>query len=90
MTFILVAVTIVACTAISLLAKSRRVKRTALMSLVVLLAVSCTLFLVGYFHGAFYTGEIFWVSPWVWLPFSCLLAGMLAAISQLRKLNRVQ
>jgi hypothetical protein len=54
------------------------------------LAVLCGLFLLGYVHGAYYAGQVFWTSPWVWLPFFLLCVGMFAAITYLRKLNRVQ
>jgi lysylphosphatidylglycerol synthetase-like protein (DUF2156 family) len=88
--FIVAALLIIIFTAAAAVAKARKLKKAALIGLIVVLAVLCGLFLLGYVHGAYYAGQVFWTSPWVWLPFFLLCVGMFAAITYLRKLNRVQ
>jgi hypothetical protein len=61
-TFILAALLIVIFTTTAVVAKSPKVKRTALVGLIVVLAALCGLLVLAYAHVAIYAGRVFW--PW--------------------------
>ena len=88
MTIILAALLVIIFTTTAFVARSVKVKRAGLIGVIVVLAVLCGLFLLGYAHGAYNSGYVFWGSAWVWLPFFMLCGGIFAATAFLRKLNR--
>jgi len=88
-TFILAALLIVIFTTTAVVAKSPKVKRTALVGLIVVLAALCGLLVLAYAHVAIYAGRVFWPWPPLWIPFLLLCCRMAFVITYLRKLNRV-
>ena len=89
MTFILAALLIIIFTATAAVAKTRKVKRAALIGLIVVLAALCGLVILAYVHVVFYAGQFFWPEPLLWIPFFLLCCGILAVLTYLRKLSRV-
>lgn len=88
MTIILAALMIILFTITAVVAKTRKVKRAALIGLISVMAALDVLFLLAYARVAYHTGKIILGSPWAWLPFVLLCMGIFAAAAFLKKLNR--